>query len=113
MSQLVTTLLGQIVIFVGLGVSVYTLKRSLKKDMDAKLVADTLLTKTVTDLKDKFDKETGGNSGGMREAINNIGAKQTAIKEVMDNEARKSDTIANIVHRLEGAFEEHRLTHER
>ena len=36
------------------------------------------LAQSVKDMKDKFDKETGGNSGGFREALN--GVKSTIEK---------------------------------
>ena len=95
------SLVGQAMTLTGLLISVFVLSRSIRKDRETKLVSDALLAQKVTDLKEKFDKETGGNSGGMREAINTI--RDTQIKEV-----EKAEAIATIVHRLEGQFSEMR-----
>ena len=61
-----------------------------KKDKKAQLEAETqkavefaLLSQAVTEMKTKFDKETGGNSGGLREAVNSTKDDVREIREMM------------------------------
>lgn len=131
MSQTIATLLGQLVIFAGLGISAYTLKRSIKKDRDAKLISDAFLSKTVevldtnvkalsthiTKVETKLEKETGDNNDGLRQKLNEHSEyMKEEIKRVRETQLRideKTDLISNGLAKLEGAFAEHRLAHER
>ena len=94
------------------------LKKDHKESVGATIAAEVdrqvkqdAMQATLKDLKEKFDKETGGNSGGLREAVNNIQDRQARIKDILDSEARKSEVISAQVHELVGRFDEHRINH--
>ena len=48
-----------------------------------KAVEFALLSQAVKEMKIKFDKETGGNSGGLREAVNSTKDDVREIREMM------------------------------
>jgi hypothetical protein len=106
MTGFLSTLIAEFTSLVGLGISLLAYRAVTKKKRYQKIEGEILLKETVKRLDARFKKEFDGNSGGSREAINNIARTQAA-------EVTKSEGIAYIVHRLEGAFEEHRLSHER
>ena len=65
------------------------------------------LTAQVTDLKEKLDAETGGNSGGIREKVNSMDEKVDWIKDAFvklsDKVNVNSEAIAEIKGSLKGA----------
>lgn len=106
MTALVSILVANAVSVAGfmLAFSIYRAKTREKRE--ARIACEAVFKAEMRALKANFEKEHGGNSGGMREAINAIRGTQIEI-------AKKSDLTANSLSRLEGAFEQHILLHER
>jgi len=90
-------------------------KKESKKqnDLDTERAVDfALVRQTVMDMSYKFDKETGGNSGGLREAINDL---KKDVEEIKDNQKGVMQTQTNTQVKLEGVsvlLNDHKKWHE-
>jgi DNA helicase IV len=117
MREFFSTFLAEIVSMCSLALGILIYRATTKEKREKKIADHALLINSVAELKDAFKKEYGGNSGGLREKLNShsehMTKEITRVLEIQHNEAIRSEAVANTVHRLEGAFEEHRLSHER
>ena len=82
--------------------------RNKKKTKVDDAVDIALLQKTVKDLADAFNKETGGNSGGFREKLNGIDKKLDAhvefTRDSLSEINTKVDGVTNEVSFIKGTL---------
>ena len=75
-------------------------KKERNKSSEERAINNALLTQKVEAITERMNKEFGGNSGGAREAINNL-------KVTVDNIDKKVDKQGEDLAKLTGRFDEH------
>lgn len=60
-------------------------KKQKTTDGETKATALALLQQAFSEFKIQFDKETGGNSGGLREAVNGLKDGQTRLEGLIQD----------------------------
>jgi len=83
--------------FIVFWVGIYVQQRKVEKKREIEFA---LLVQTVNTIKERMDKEFGGNSGGVRERINAMSAK---IDHIDERTIESAEGLA----RLTGRFDEH------
>lgn len=79
----------------------------LQERLDAQDASMVLLTQSVANQKEAADKQFGGNSGGIREAINGLVAGQGRIEDRQERMEEKTDQAVRELAELRGSFDEH------